>query len=236
MSALAFDGTPNNTAVGYFTYTVADDHWVWSDGLYTLHGYAPHAVPATTELMLHHKHPDDMARTLDVLEEVISTGDAFSCYHRIVDAHSRVRSVLSVGRGLMGRHGTVEQITGFFVDLTQVRRDETQQEVEAALLKLAQTRLVIEQAKGIVMAVVGCDAEEAFMVLRNSSSRSNVKVNEIARAVVAEVADRPLPHDEASLHMVLNSLRPHKDHSAATRQRTARGLRAEIASRPLDRA
>jgi hypothetical protein len=206
LETLAFDGTPNNTPVGYFTYTVDDDHWAWSDGLYVLHGYAPQEVSASTELMLQHKHPDDVARTLDVLEEVIRTGDPFSCYHRIVDTRNRIRSVVSVGRGLMGPGSKVEQVTGFFVDLTKVRQDETQHEVEAALLKIAQTRLVIEQAKGVVMVVAGCDAEEAFAILRDASSRTNVKLNEVARALVQKVAKNPLPHTKDNLRMLLNSL------------------------------
>lgn len=195
MTALAFDGAPNNTSVGYFTYSVNDDHWAWSDGLYQLHGYTPHAVSATTELVLQHKHPDDVARTLDVLEEVINTGDAFSCYHRIVDTEGRVRSVLSVGRGVMGPYGKVEQVTGFFVDLTQIRRDETQHDVETALLELAKTRLVIEQAKGIVMVTAGCDADEAFAMLRDTSTRTNVKLNQVALALVEKVSTSSLPQD-----------------------------------------
>lgn len=187
MSALAFDGTPNNTSVGYFTYMVDDDQWAWSGGLYALHGYQPYEVVATTELMLQHKHPDDVARTLDVLEEVIRTGNPFSCYHRVVDAQGRIRSVLSVGRGLIGPHGRVEHITGFFVDLSEVRREEVQHDVEAALLEIAQTRLVIEQAKGIVMLAAGCDADQAFAILRNTSTRTNVKLNQVARDLVQRV-------------------------------------------------
>lgn len=196
MSALAFDGTPNNTSVGYFTYMVDDDHWAWSVELYALHGYQPYEVVATTQLVLQHKHPDDVARTLDVLEEAIRTGDAFSCYHRIVDTRGHVRSVLSVGRGLMGPHGKVEQITGFFVDLTAVRREETQHDVEAALLEITQTRLVIEQAKGIVMLATGCDADQAFAILRNTSTRTHVKLNQVALDLVDRVSS-PLQTQDA---------------------------------------
>ena len=133
MGALAFDGTQHSSPVGYYTYLVAEDAWTWSDGIYELHGYAPQAVPATTELMLKHKHPDDMARAFEVLETVARDGLPFSCYHRIIDAKANVRSVLSVGHGVMGSDGKVERVTGFFVDLTEVRRNETQAEVENAL-------------------------------------------------------------------------------------------------------
>lgn len=120
MPELAFDGTPNDTTVGYFTYTVEDDHWSWSSGMYEIHGYAPFARPATTSLMLSHKHPDDAQRAFGVLEQVTADGMPFSCYHRIIDARGDLRFVLSVGRGLLDANGTVEQVTGFLVDLTMV--------------------------------------------------------------------------------------------------------------------
>lgn len=120
MVELYFDGTPNDTAVGYFTYTVADDHWSWSDGMYELHGYEPNAVTPTTTLVLHHKHPDDAERALAVLETAVSNAKPFSCYHRIIDRSDEIRYVLSVGRGHLGSGGKVEQVTGFFVDLTNV--------------------------------------------------------------------------------------------------------------------
>jgi PAS domain S-box-containing protein len=206
MSSLAFDGTPNHTPVGYFTYTVDDDHWAWSAGLYALHGYQPHEVEATTELMLHHKHPEDTARSLEVLEEVIRDAAPFSCYHRIIDVRGRVRSVLSVGRGLVGAHGKVEQVTGFFVDLTEVRRAETEHEVETALVEIAKTRAVIEQAKGIVMVRVGCDAEQAFAILRNASSHQNVKLNEVSRLLIEAVSDPALGQDDLRLREISKML------------------------------
>ena len=120
MAEIHFDGRPNDTAVGYFTYTVDDDHWSWSDGMYELHGYAPHAVQPTTGLLLLHKHPDDKDRAFGVFETVIRDAKPFSCYHRIVDAKGEVRFVLSVGRGHVNADARVEQVSGFFVDMTQV--------------------------------------------------------------------------------------------------------------------
>jgi AmiR/NasT family two-component response regulator len=45
-------------------------------------------------------------------------------------------------------------------------------------------RAVIEQAKGILMARHGIDAEKAFEMLRDQSRRSGRKVNEVANAIV----------------------------------------------------
>ena len=184
MRSTAFDGSQEGPPLGYFVYTVADDHWWWSDGLYALHGYAPREVPATTAVMLSHKHPDDAARTYDVLETAVHTGQPFSCYHRVVDQQGRVRSVLSVGRGVLGTDGTVEQLSGFFIDLTEVRRAETEAEVETALVRIAEHRAVIERAKGMLMFATGCNEAEAFAVLRRHSQNANIKLNQLAHRLM----------------------------------------------------
>jgi hypothetical protein len=195
VSSLNFDGRPNNTPVGYYTYTVADDHWTWSDGLYALHGYEPLAVPATTGLMLSHKHPDDALRAFEVLENVIADGRPFSCYHRIIDAKQRVRCVLSVGRGHFGADGRVEQVTGYFIDLTGVRDDRGDPSHDDALVRVAETRLMVERAKGIVMVAHGCDDVAAFALLREYAAAREMRLSELARGVVEAVAARPLHED-----------------------------------------
>jgi transcriptional regulator with GAF, ATPase, and Fis domain len=51
-----------------------------------------------------------------------------------------------------------------------------------------ESRATIDQAKGIVMARQHCTPEEAFELLVKISSRTNVKLREVARRVVAEAA------------------------------------------------
>lgn len=52
------------------------------------------------------------------------------------------------------------------------------------------SRGVIDQAKGILMAQQRCSAEDAFDILRRASQARNVKIRDIAVAVVAEVTGR----------------------------------------------
>ncbi|MFE9407769.1 ANTAR domain-containing response regulator [Streptomyces sp. NPDC006704] len=54
------------------------------------------------------------------------------------------------------------------------------EQLEAAL----RSRPVIDQASGIVMHVLGCEADAAFAVLRTISQRTNRKLAEVADAVV----------------------------------------------------
>ncbi|MDQ0773361.1 hypothetical protein QF026_001827 [Streptomyces aurantiacus] len=60
------------------------------------------------------------------------------------------------------------------------------------------TRPVVDQACGIVMHVLGCDADAAFTVLRRVSQGSNRKLAEVAAAIV-ETRGRGLEQQLASL-------------------------------------
>jgi len=56
------------------------------------------------------------------------------------------------------------------------------------------SRATIEQAKGILMAVQRCSADEAFQILVRASQRENRKLREIAEELVSRTAegrDRP---------------------------------------------
>jgi ANTAR domain-containing protein len=61
----------------------------------------------------------------------------------------------------------------------------------ARLLARLETMLVIEQAKGIIMAQSHCGAEHAFDLLRRASQRSNVPVRDLAAQIVANTAQAP---------------------------------------------
>ncbi len=54
-------------------------------------------------------------------------------------------------------------------------------------------RAVIEQAKGILIAERRCTAEEAFAILARNSQQNNVKVRDVAAALVARAAITPKP-------------------------------------------
>ena len=188
METVAFDGSQPAGDVGHYSYAVASGDWWWSDGVYALHGYAPRTVEPSTELMLSHKHPDDRSRALAVLEAASETGQPFSCYHRIIDQQRKVRSVLSVGRGIPGADGRVADVVGYFVDLTQVRRDETEAEIQSALARAAEHREAIDEVKGMIMMATGCTSDAAFACLRRHSQDANMKVADIAHRLIEAVS------------------------------------------------
>ena len=54
--------------------------------------------------------------------------------------------------------------------------------------KAMDSRSVIDQAIGVVMAQNRCDAQAAFAILTRASQNRNVKLREIARATVGNVS------------------------------------------------
>lgn len=77
---------------------------------------------------------------------------------------------------------------------------ETQQQTMAIVDQLTQaleSRDVIGQAKGILMARERCTSDEAFDILRRASQRMNTKLRDVAEQIVRSVSeattDEPKP-------------------------------------------
>jgi hypothetical protein len=67
------------------------------------------------------------------------------------------------------------------------------------VLDMVQHRRVIEQAKGIVMAHLGCDGPGAFSALVRISQQANVKLREFSVALVQHVGNAPAEQPEREL-------------------------------------
>src|SRR5262249_12367190 len=75
----------------------------------------------------------------------------------------------------------------------QVRVGRKEREImhDSAFARLAarlESQPVIAQAKGILIAQVGCSPDEAFDMLRAASQRANVRVRDLARDIVDRAA------------------------------------------------
>lgn len=189
---------------GTYVWDVMADQWWWSDEIYAIHGFTPGEVVPSTDVLLAHKHPDDLDKVVRVLGHAREHGGRFSCYHRVVDAQAKVRHVLVVGGATTGDDGSVRELSGFMADLTRAQRREVQPSVEQAVEGVLEHRGVIDLAKGAVMLGYGVDADQAFAVLRTSSANSNVKVHDLASRLVCEIARAdPGAHDHGRIDALL---------------------------------
>jgi PAS domain S-box-containing protein len=177
------DGGPQR--VGSFRYYFDRDRWEWSPQVERMHGYLPGAVTPTTELVLAHKHPDDYRQVADTLALIRQTRQPFSSRHRIIDVAGHVHHVVVVGEELYDDHGNTIGTHGFYIDVTPAERAR-QDQITAAVTRIAEGRAAIEQAKGMLMMVYEIDADTAFDLLKWRSQESNVKLRQLAEQIAAE--------------------------------------------------
>lgn len=172
--------------VGWFRFYFADQRWEWSPQVQRMHGYEPGTVEPTTELVLSHKHPDDYGQVAATLEDIRRTSGAFSTRHRIIDTRGELHYVVVVGDQLYDDDGAVVGTHGFYVDVTPSLAREKQELIDEAVSEIAESRGVIEQAKGMLMLVYRITPDTAFELLRWRSQETNVKLRVLAEQIVAD--------------------------------------------------
>jgi anti-anti-sigma factor len=174
-------------AIGSYQYTVGDDTWQWSDGVYAIHGFHRGEVVPTTALLLSHTHAADRRHAGQLLRACLRDGKLFSLLYRIIDAAGQLRWALIAGEGTFDAAGAVTGIRGYLIDVTEPQARARSREVATGLRRAMASRATIEQAKGALMLVYGLDAEAAFSLLSWQSQRSNIKLRDLAERLVAVV-------------------------------------------------
>ncbi len=170
---------------GTFGLDVASGVMEWSKELFALHGFLPGEVVPTLDLLMSHKHPDDREPIRKLLTGVLQTGGQAAHLDRVIDTRGKHHQVLSAFHATLGRSGAVEGMEGVMVDLTRSIQEESRQAVDDALHGAFAHKAVIEQAKGIIMALRGVGAETAFELLSALSQHTNTKLNSVAAMLVS---------------------------------------------------
>lgn len=172
--------------VGSFRFIFEGERWEWSPQVERMHGYEPGAVQLSTDVVLSHKHPDDVGKVAHTLEVMRRTHSAFSTRHRIIDTQGQVRHVVVIGDQLFDDAGAVVGTQGFYVDVTPAVADAHQQVVTEAVAEIAEARGTIEQAKGMLMLIYRVDSDAAFDLLRWRSQETNTKLRLLAEQIIAD--------------------------------------------------
>jgi PAS domain S-box-containing protein len=170
--------------VGRFAYNYNTEAWTWSSTVARIHGYEPGEVQPTTELVLSHKHPDDLAKVKALLKR---SSAPFSSRHRIRTKSGQERNVVVVGEIVNDENGDVAATRGFYIDVTKSIEEAVQEGITEELEDIVAHRATIEQAKGMLMAVYDLRDDSAFDVLRWRSQELNVKLHGVAEEIVAQL-------------------------------------------------
>jgi PAS domain-containing protein len=175
--------------VGGFSYDGRHDRWTWAPEVYRIHGFEPHDVVPTTQLIRFHAHPEDREAVDTTLTAAMESPRRFYLTFRLVDAGGATRRVLLLGTGSQDDRGV--HLRGELVDLTSLQDEILNEDLSPMVDDFREHRAIIEQAKGIVIQLFAVDADEAFERLRACSQAANVKVRDLAQyLVVAAAQDR----------------------------------------------
>src|SRR5258705_12645039 len=179
--------------VGSFCFLTAGERWEWSDEVARMHGYEPGSVVPTTELVLSHKHPDDKPTVAALIDNVIRHGQPFSSRHRIIDTRGHVHLVVVVGDRLFNETAQLIGTSGFYIDVTDSYETDVQSRLSLAVGQIAESRAIIDHAKGILMFLYNISAQGAFDVLRWGSQESNMNSRALSAQFVGDLVSRPMP-------------------------------------------
>jgi PAS domain S-box-containing protein len=172
--------------VGRFEYRYDDDAWMWSDTVAKMHGYEPGEIEPTAELILSHKHPDDLARVKALLQQAVAP---FSSRHRIRTTTGETRKVVVVGDPVTDTDGRTVATRGFYIDITESFNTDVQQSISDEIQIIVSHRATIDQAKGMLMVIYQFSADAAFAVLKRRSQQLNTKLLIVAEKLIAELPD-----------------------------------------------
>ncbi|HZU52686.1 MAG TPA: PAS domain-containing protein [Holophagaceae bacterium] len=139
--------------LGFWTWFVADNRVVWSEGLYAIYGLDHTTFGASFEGYLARVHPDDRARVQATIGQALEAQGPFSFEERILRPDGETRWLRSWGRVLADAQGRPERMVGTCLDITDLKMGE---------LELFQFRALIENSPDFV-AMASLDASVKYV-------------------------------------------------------------------------
>src|SRR6266542_3847126 len=91
------DAIEQITHIGTWAWDVRSNVVTWSDELYRIYGLEPQSVPIDLESFLARVHPEDRARTLELVGNAMTNGQPFEYSERILRPDGSVRELETKG-------------------------------------------------------------------------------------------------------------------------------------------
>ncbi|WP_182977113.1 ANTAR domain-containing protein [Arthrobacter cheniae] len=176
-------GNCDNCLTGTFRYHFESQEFLWSEEIYQIHGYTRGEVVPSYQLGYTHIAPEMRDQAQAFWDDVSARGAPVSSYLILQDVKGRNHQVLVTGDRYT-QNGVTAGVWGMLIDLTHSVHADSHRLANEAVAAVAETRGVIEQAKGILMSQTGINADDAFELIKQHSQDTNRKVNIIARDIV----------------------------------------------------
>ncbi|WP_409484025.1 ANTAR domain-containing protein [Arsenicicoccus dermatophilus] len=173
--------------------------WHLTPEVYHLHGVDPGASPDAAAVLEAGRVEDD-AELVERAAQGLRERGAFAHRRLLVRGDEQV-AVLAVGVGELDEQGRITRVRGAFVDLGATLHEAVAAGVTAQLQEVVDARAAIEQAKGVLMAGYGLDADAAFALLGAYSQRTNTRVRVLATRIAGCAPGRPADGTDLDAHL-----------------------------------
>ena len=188
---------------GRFRGDLTTEQWWWSPELYALHGISAQGVAPTIGVLLSHVHDSDRPAVREALTSAATAATPVAREYRLLRTDGSQRTALLVCEPESSGSGAVTALSGLVVDVTEGRNgastDELVRHLETEVEQLRNamaSRAAIEQAKGVLMLLMGCGDQVAFDLLAHISSHTHRKVRDVAVSIIESASGRSqLPDD-----------------------------------------
>lgn len=119
--------------VGHWRLRLADNHLEWSDEVFRIHGLDPLDDSIDLDTAIEFYHPDDRANVSHALNVATEQKCGFAFELRIVRRDENVRTVRAIGQCNIGENGSVAELFGVFIDVTEQGQTSALHALQAAV-------------------------------------------------------------------------------------------------------
>lgn len=138
--------------LGGWEWMIEGNHLIWSDEVYRIFGFEPHAFSPSYNRFLNMVHPDDRDRLEKAVNEALE-GKPYSLVHRIILPDGGTRSVHEQGRVEVDDQDRPIRMVGTVQDITEQRRAERRLHRLAMALAETAESVVITNKEGVIRYV-----------------------------------------------------------------------------------
>jgi PAS domain S-box-containing protein len=97
---------------------------IWSEELWKVYGLEPHSCEPSYEAWRQTIHPDDRAKTEQIVQDAAQDGTELNAEWRVRNRDSTERTLMSRGRPVRDADGQVARYIGIVLDITERKRAE----------------------------------------------------------------------------------------------------------------